>query len=81
MKEKKPDKRGGARPGAGRPTKSKPAHLVTLRIPDDMYRIMQTWMEFYNETQTELILKSIKNQLIKQFDDLDQEEDSSERRG
>lgn len=79
MKEKKPAKRGGARPGAGRPAKSKPTHLVTLRIPDDMYRIMQTWMEFYNETQTELILKSIKNQLIKQFDDLDQEEDSSGR--
>lgn len=67
MKEnEKKDNRGGARPGAGRPKLKKQAQRISIRIPKNEYKLMMMYAEFYNKTQTEIILDAIGQYLTQQ---------------
>lgn len=48
------NKRGGSRPGAGRPRRKEPTLNVTIRIPE---RLLRGVREKYGKSLTELITK------------------------
>lgn len=64
MSEK--NKRGGARPGSGRPPKKHPAQRITLRVPYHEYKLLLMYSEFYGCTHTDIILEALNDYLTRQ---------------